>query len=76
MATITRYRDARTGQFVPDSIGERRPSRTIQDVMDGSASEGSTRTVERDAGTGQFVPSGTADRRPASTTTERVSTSK
>ncbi len=28
MATITRYRDARTGQFVPDGVGERRPAST------------------------------------------------
>ena len=69
--TITRYRDAGTGQFVPDKVGERRPTRTILDVMDGTAS-GNSHTIERDAGTGRFVPAGTADRRPASTTTERV----
>ena len=69
---ITRYRDAGTGQFVPDKVGERRPTRTILDVMDGTASGSNTHTIERDAGSGRFVPTGTADRRPASTTTERV----
>lgn len=68
----TRYRDVSTGQFVPDFVGKRRPTRTIRDMMDGSASGSATHTVERDAGTGRFVPTGMADLYPASTSTERV----
>ena len=31
--TITRIRDAKTGQFVPDGTEKRRPSTTIKDNM-------------------------------------------
>jgi hypothetical protein len=58
-------RDAKTGEFVPMTTAQRRPSTTTVEFVGSGTSN--SRLVNRSADTGQFVTDTAAKRRPAQT---------